>query len=467
MSYFLVFYRSFFMALLLVFVPLSIQANSLPDFTKIVKNNSSAVVKIVTKKTTLASSIPEQYQEIPEVLRHFFDLRQLPEPRIGQGMGSGFLISSDGYVLTNHHVVDKASEVMVRLLDRREYRATIVGLDKASDLALLKIDEKKLPYLTLKEHVDVEVGEWVLAIGAPFGLDYSATAGIISAKGRSLPTDNNQDYVPFIQTDVAINPGNSGGPLFNIKGEVVGINSQILTQSGGSIGLSFAIPSSVALSVVRQLKEKGSVSRGFLGVQIQEVSYELAESFSLKAPKGALVSALIAGGAAEKSGIQVGDIITQFNGVDIQRVTDLPHAVGQTSEGQRALVEVVRAGKIKQLFVTVGSLDKKTKVTPVVGKAEETQTKNPRIGVLVEPLNEILQQRWDVNGGIIIKEVAAESAAEAAGLRPGDVVTMLDGVHIDSVETFSKVQKALPVNKLVPMRIIRAGKPMFVPLRVQ
>lgn len=467
MSYFLVFYRAFFVATLLMFTSVAVQAGELPDFRSIVKKNSAAVVKISVKKTTFANAIPEQYQEIPEILRHFFDLRQLPQPRIGQGMGSGFLISSDGYILTNHHVVDQSDEVTVRLADRREYKANVVGLDKASDLALLKIDEKKLPYLTLKKEPDVEVGEWVLAIGAPFGLDYSATAGIVSAKGRSLPTDNNQDYVPFIQTDVAINPGNSGGPLFNTKGEVVGINSQILTQSGGSIGLSFAIPSSVALSVIQQLKDHGSVNRGFLGVKIQEVSYELAESFSLKKPKGALVAALIAGGAAEKSGIQVGDIITQFNGVDIQRVTDLPHAVGQTREGQSVLVEVVRQGKIKQLFVEVGSLEKKVSARSTDKKRPKTPTQNTRIGVLVEPVNETLQQRWGVQGGVMVKNIAKDSAAEKAGLRPGDVITMLDGVHIDTRKTFNKVQKALPTNKLVPMRIIRAGKPIFVPLRVQ
>jgi len=312
-----------------------VDARELPDFTELVEQNSPAVVKINTiaraRNNTQNRQNPRQgqipQQEMPEMLRRFLDPRQMPE-RDQRSMGSGFIISKDGYILTNNHVVGDADEIIVRLTDRREFEAEVIGKDERSDLALLKVNADDLPVLKLAESDDLKVGAWVLAIGSPFGLDFSASVGIVSAMGRSLPTERNENYVPFIQTDVAINPGNSGGPLFNLKGEVVGINSQIYTRSGGSIGLSFAIPVSVAKTVVAQLKEKGRVDRGWLGVVIQDVDRNLAKSFGLKKPTGALVTQVLQEGPADKAGIKAGDVILKFGNSKIEESGDLPHAVG-------------------------------------------------------------------------------------------------------------------------------------------
>ena len=282
--------RAFFCSLILVVSHAA--TASLPDFTEIVEDSSPAVVKVMAEVRTPtpdASNRMEQLEELdqlPDALKRFFQYRNPPAPR--GGSGSGFIISEDGYIVTNHHVVDGADRVIVRLSDRREYDAEVIGTDQRSDLALLRVDADELPFLKLGKSVDLKVGQWVLAIGSPFGLDYSVTAGIVSAKGRSLPTERGENYVPFIQTDVAINPGNSGGPLFNLEGEVIGVNSQIFTRSGGSIGLSFAIPSKVVRNIINQLRENGEVVRGWLGVSIQNVDRTLAESFGLDRPRGAL-----------------------------------------------------------------------------------------------------------------------------------------------------------------------------------
>ncbi|MGL4566106.1 MAG: S1C family serine protease, partial [Halioglobus sp.] len=296
-----------------------VSASTLPEFREIVRQNSPAVVKILVQQ-----SGPENLQghpdmeQMPEYLRRFFEQREgPPNQQERMGLGSGFIISTDGYIVTNNHVVEGADSVLVRLSDRREFDAEVIGTDPRSDLALLRVDATGLPALSLAEVDDLEVGEWVLAIGSPFGLDYSVAAGIVSAKGRSLPTENNENYVPFIQTDVAINPGNSGGPLFNLDGEVVGVNSQIFTRSGGSIGLSFAIPVSVVRNVVDQLKAEGRVTRGWLGVTIQDVDKNLAESFGLDRPRGALVVQLAEGGPADKAGLEPGDVIIKFGDEDI------------------------------------------------------------------------------------------------------------------------------------------------------
>ena len=291
----------------------------LPDFTGIVEKSSPAVVKILVDYKAEATPDHSELDQLPEYLRRFFEGRGMPpQQRRGGGMGSGFVISDDGYVVTNNHVVENASAVTVRLTDRREFDAEVIGTDPRSDLALLKIDAEDLTTLPLGDLDDVRVGQWVLAIGSPFGLDFSVTAGIVSAKGRSLPTERGENYVPFIQTDVAINPGNSGGPLFNLDGEVVGVNSQIFTRSGGSIGLSFAIPVNVVRNVVAQLKENGQVVRGWLGVSIQDVDRNLAESFGLDRPRGALVAQVGPGSPAEDAGIESGDVIIEFDGARIE-----------------------------------------------------------------------------------------------------------------------------------------------------
>ena len=310
--------------LALALVATAARAAELPDFRDIVAEHSPAVVKIIVEAGKARESALSE-QDIPEQLRRFFRLPIPPQDGPERyATGSGFLLSDDGFVVTNNHVVEEASEITVRLSDRREFDAEVVGLDPRSDLALLRIQAKGLPFLKLDADDDLQVGEWVLAIGSPFGLDYSVAAGIVSAKGRSLPTRSRENYVPFIQTDVAINPGNSGGPLFNLKGEVVGVNSQIFTtRAGGSIGLSFAIPVNVLRNVVTQLRETGTVTRGWLGVTIQNVDRGLAESFGLKRPQGALVSNLAAGGPAEKAGLKPGDIILKFDGEVIETSSEL------------------------------------------------------------------------------------------------------------------------------------------------
>lgn len=331
----------FFLSVLLS-LAFPLEARDLPDFTVLVQKYSPAVVKIQIESGGAQRAVNPSWPPENQALQ--------------VGLGSGFIIESDGYILTNHHVINGADKITVRLSDRREFDAVLVGSDALSDLALLKVKADGLPTLHLDIDDDLKVGEWVLAIGSPFGLDYSVTQGIVSAIGRSLPSANNENYVPFIQTDVAINPGNSGGPLFDLDGNVVGINSQIFTQSGGSVGLSFAIPASVARSVVAQLKDHGSVSRGWLGVSIQEMDKDLATSFGLSKPEGALVAQVMPGGPADKGGILAGDIITSFNGKSILFSSDLPHQVGQVTPGASVRLVVVRNGRQAALELEVGEL---------------------------------------------------------------------------------------------------------------
>ena len=308
-------FRALVCVLALTFAAQKIAAE-LPDFTEIVDAASPAVVKILVEYEAENSRYQEQLDELPESLRRFFDFPGRPTvPRDRAGMGSGFILTSDGYIVTNNHVVESARQVIVRLPDRQEFDAEVVGTDPRSDLAVLKIDARRLPTLELAIGDDIKVGQWVLAIGSPFSLDFSVTAGIVSALGRSLPTETGDNYVPFIQTDVAINPGNSGGPLFNLDGEVIGVNSQIFTRSGGSIGLSFAIPVSVVRNVVSQIQENGVVERGWLGVSIQDVDRNLAESFGLDRPRGALIAQVGRDSPAERAGLQSGDVIVTFDGV--------------------------------------------------------------------------------------------------------------------------------------------------------
>ena len=330
---------------------------SLPDFTEIVDSASPAVVKILVEYESENPRYQEQMEELPEALRRFFDFRGGPPvPRERAGMGSGFIFSSDGYVVTNNHVVENARQVVVRLPDRQEFDAEVIGTDPRSDLAVLKVDASRLPFLQLADEDDVKVGQWVLAIGSPFSLDFSVTAGIVSALGRSLPTETGDNYVPFIQTDVAINPGNSGGPLFNLDGEVIGVNSQIFTRSGGSIGLSFAIPVSVVRNVITQIREKGVVERGWLGVSIQDVDRNLAESFGLDRPRGALIAQVGRDSPAERAGLQPGDVITVFDGEPIETSADLPHVVGLIAPGTRVEALIVREGEEQAIDVEVGGL---------------------------------------------------------------------------------------------------------------
>ncbi|NKQ12429.1 DegQ family serine endoprotease [Pseudomonas sp. SST3] len=440
----------------------------LPDFTPLVEDASPAVVNISTKQSKPVRGGPAQMPDlegIPPMFREFFE-RGLPQQpdrrREAQSLGSGFIISEDGYILTNNHVVADADEIMVRLPDRSELQAKLVGADPRSDVALLKIDGDDLPIVKIGNSEELKAGEWVVAIGSPFGFDHTVTAGVVSATGRSLP---NESYVPFIQTDVAINPGNSGGPLFNLEGEVVGINSQIFTRSGGFMGLSFAIPIDVAMDVANQLREDGKVSRGWLGVVIQEVNKDLAESFGLERPAGALVAQVMDGGPAAKGGLKVGDVILSLNDKSIDMSGDLPHLVGAMKPGSTAKLEVVRDGDRKTLSIDIGALPEDGDLLASGGGAGGSTHSDNRLGVAVAELSEAQRQALEIGGGVVIREISQGPAA-MIGLRPGDVITHLNNQAIDSVETFSQVVKALPNNRSVSMRVLREGRASFITFKL-
>jgi len=448
-------------------LPGLVAAQALPDFRQIVRDSSPAVVKIIVEhsKSVGAHGQPGS-EEIPEYLRRFFEFRGAPPSQQQRmAMGSGFIISDDGYVVTNNHVVEGADSVLVRMSDRREFAAQVIGTDPRSDLALLRVEAKDLPVLQLADEDDLEVGEWVLAIGSPFGLDYSVTAGIVSAKGRSLPTERNENYVPFIQTDVAINPGNSGGPLFNLEGDVIGVNSQIFTRSGGSIGLSFAIPVSVVRNVVAQLKADGRVTRGWLGVTIQDVDKNLADSFGLKRPRGALVAQLAEDGPADKAGLRAGDVIISFDGKDIPTSSDLPHVVGLIAPNTTVPVEIVRDKKRKKLQVKVGGLDADDSYALTPGAAADGR--GGRLGLVVEAVSPEALERWGINGGVVVREVVPASVAAEAGIVPGDVITLVGSSPIKSVEAYERVVEKLKSGSSVPLRLIRRGSPMFIGLKLE
>jgi serine protease Do len=461
-------------ALLVASPALALRGN-LPDFTPLVKENSAAVVNIsTTRKTKPGSAALPGLEMVPELppdhpLREFLDrFRGGPEAPPGafdaQSLGSGFVISADGFILTNYHVVRNADEVVVRLSDRREFVASVVGHDERSDLALIRIEANDLPVVKIGKSSELEVGEWVLAIGSPFGFEHSATAGIVSALGRSLPREN---YVPFIQTDVAINPGNSGGPLFNLDGEVVGINSQIYSRTGGFMGLSFAIPIELAMDVANQLKESGRVSRGWLGVLIQDVTRDLAESFGMSKPTGALVAQVVPDSPAAKAGIRVGDVIVEYNGEPVETSSALPPLVGGTKSGETIPVKVIRDGKSRVVRVKVSELpeDAEQAATPAA-PAPETGTSSEILGITVEPLTEERRQLLGVEGdGVVVTEVRSGPGREA-GLAAGDVITSFNRQEVGKPADLAKALEAAPRGKSVPLLVIREGSPRFVALRV-
>jgi serine protease Do len=447
------------------------RAGQLPDFTQLVEQASPAVVNISTtriinqKPASSQFNLPNQ-EQLPDIFKHFFE-RQFPQqksPQPGQvpkaqSSGSGFLISEDGYILTNFHVIKDADKIIVALSDRREMEAELVGGDPRSDLALLKIEADDLPYLTLADSDQLKAGEWVLAIGSPFGFDYSVTAGIVSAKGRSLRSET---YVPFIQTDVAINPGNSGGPLFNLDGEVVGINSQIYTRSGGFMGLSFAIPSNTAIAVVAQLRENGEVARGWLGVQIQEVSQDLAESFGLDKAAGALVAQVLDNSPALEAGLLAGDVITQVDGNEVVMSAQVAHFIGAIPPEQSVVIQVVRNGESIEIEVVIGHLPK---ITAGKLSAIEQGKYVQRIGLRVAALSSEKAQEWSIRNGIDIIEVDA-GVAQELGLQVGDVITSLANQRITSVQQFVELAAALPTQRSISLRIVREGRPLFVAFRL-
>lgn len=432
-----------------------------PDFTGIVAANGPAVVNISVSGAVKAAKFdfPDFGEDSP--FSEFFKRFAVPTPHgngkiPSQGQGSGFIVSPDGIVLTNAHVVADADEVMVKLIDKREFKAKVVGLDKTTDVAVLRIDARELPTVQIGNPQQARVGEWVLAIGAPFGFENSVTAGIISAKSRTLPDEG---YVPFMQTDVAINPGNSGGPLFNAKGEVIGINSQIYSRSGGYQGLSFAIPIDVAMNIEQQLLTKGKVSRGKLGVMIQEVNQGLADSFGLDKPQGALVASVEPNSPAAKAGIETGDVILKFNGQTIDRSSTLPALVAATKPGSDSRLEIWRNGKSKEITVRTGELDSIASADGNGSKADQ----GAALGLAVRPLTPQEKHQGDTDHGLVVEDVSDGPAARA-GIRPGDVIVSVNGNRIDNINQLrSQVDRA---GKNLALLIQRGDNRLFVPIRI-
>lgn len=443
---------------------LSVQAKELPDFTDLVEKQGPAVVNIST--TQIIRDAPG-FPNIPEgdpfyeFFRRFAP--QIPREQESQSLGSGFIISADGYIMTNAHVVDHADKITVRLTDKREFSAKVIGADRRTDVALLKIEASGLPKINVGDPSKLRVGEWVVAIGSPFGFDSSVTAGIVSAKGRSLPQDN---FVPFIQTDVAINPGNSGGPLFNMNGEVVGINSQIYTRSGGSMGLSFAIPIDVATQVTDQLRSSGKVTRGRIGVTIQELTRELAESFGLSKPNGALISSVEKGGAADKAGIEVSDVILTFDGKAVNNSADLPRMVAAAKPGSKVVIGLWRKGAAKQVNVVIAEMPEDGKLARAARKlADDVAEMISRLGIAVSELSREQLQDLQVGGGLLVEDVKGP-AARAAGLQHGDVLLAIGNIQIRSLKQFNEILKQVPKGRNVALLVRRGDNASYVAIRL-
>ena len=433
-------------------------AVDLPNFADLVEANASAIVEISARRTVTPR--PQLSDENLEELLRGLRPDEIPDiqrqdraPRQRGVVGSGFLISADGFVITNNHVVEGADQIQVTLNDRRVFDAEVVGLDEPSDIALLKLDAADLPFVEFGDSEAVRVGDWVLAIGSPFGLEFSAAAGIVSAKGRSVPGNSAYNYMAFIQTDVAINQGNSGGPLFNLEGDVVGINSQILSSTGGSNGISFSIPSNVAMNVVAQLKESGAVERGLLGVRMREVDYALAEIFDMDRPRGAFVDGVIDESPAGNAGVQDEDIIVEFNGHEIEYYTDLPFYVGQYQPGTEAAVRLIRDGEERRLTVVLGSSP--TNEASIVVEDTAPERANP-LGFKISELSEETRQVAGIDG-VRIAQVE-EGPGREAGLREGDVVVSLNRQPVPSVSDFASVAESLPASGFVQIRIVRQGQ---------
>ena len=448
----------------------------LPEFTELVAENGDAVVNISTKskpsENTAGGPLPSlpPGMEMPEgtpfddFFRRFFGDPSLPRAPMPSSLGSGFVLSSDGFILTNHHVIKDADEIIVRFSDRTELVAELLGSDERSDVALLKVDAEgmNLKAVKLGDSNDLKVGEWVLAIGSPFGFDYSATAGIVSALGRSLPSDS---YVPFIQTDVAINPGNSGGPLFNLDGEVIGINSQIYSRTGGFMGVSFAIPVDTVMNVVEQIKDKGYVSRGWLGVVIQDVTRELAESFGLSKPRGALVSRVVAGSPAEKAGFEAGDVILKFDDRNVDASSDLPPIVGRTEIGKKSKAEIIRNNKKMTISVTVEELPEDEQIASGSGP-KISQFYDNRLAMEVTDLS--AEQRAELGpnqSGVTVRKIESGPAVEA-GIAPGDIILSINNEKITDAKQFIELAKKLPTNKAIPVLVQRSGASQFLALKI-
>ena len=450
-------------------LPVTVVAQ-LPDFTELVERQGQTVVNISTTQTVrspLGSQQLPQLQEDDPFYEFFRRFVPNPGPREFQNnsLGSGFIISSDGYILTNAHVVEAADEINVKLTDKREYKAKVIGSDKRTDIALIKIEATGLPAVKFGDPNRLKVGEWVIAIGSPFGFENSVTAGIVSAKGRSLPQEN---FVPFIQTDAAVNPGNSGGPLFNMRGEVVGINSQIYSRTGGFMGLSFSIPIDVAYDIAQQLKTGGKVTRGRIGVVIQPVTKELAESFGLPKPAGALISSVEKGSPADKAGIEAGDVILKFGGRDVTSSEDLPRLVGSTKPGGKAVVQLMRSKAPREVTVVVGEMPDEART------AQRPQRRGPggkppaesvsRLGMtLSEPTAEQRNQ-LKIAGGVLVEDV--QGAAARAGIRRGDIILAVNNLDVKTLEQFGQLMGQFEKGKIVALLVRRGSNALYIPFRI-
>jgi serine protease Do len=457
--------RYLFIALLAA-VPAA-SAVQLPDFTDLVEKQGPAVVNISTSQSVrnpLLPQIPNLQEDDPfyEFFRRFIPQ---PGPREfqSQSLGSGFIISQDGYILTNAHVVEAADEITVKLTDKREFKAKVIGSDRRTDLALIKIEASGLPAVRFGDPNKLKVGEWVLAIGSPFGFENTVTAGIVSAKGRSLPQEN---YVPFIQTDVAVNPGNSGGPLFNLKGEVVGINSQIYSRTGGFMGLSFAIPIDVANEVARQLRTVGRVTRGRIGVVIQPVSKELADGFGLARPQGALVNSVEKGGPADRAGVEPGDVILRFDGKTVSASEDLPRIVGSTRPGARVSMQIWRNKGTRDMQVVVAEMQDERASRQARRGGKPPAATLSQHGLTLSELSEAQRNELKVTGGVLVENVQGQGAAARAGIRRGDVILAVNNQDVKSVEQFNQMMAQFDKGRIVALLVRRGTNSLYIPFRV-
>lgn len=450
--------------ILVGFIPQVLSAKELPDFTELVEKQGPAVVNISTTQIIRNAQVFPGVPNLPkgDPFFEFFNrfAPQMPHEREAQSLGSGFIISEDGYIMTNAHVVGGADGITVRLTDKREFKAKVIGVDKRTDVALIKIEASGLPKIMQGDPNVLKVGEWVVAIGSPFGFDNSVTAGIVSAKGRSLPQEN---FVPFIQTDAAVNPGNSGGPLFNMRGEVIGINSQIYTRNGGFMGLSFAIPIDVAMDVANQLRTSGKVTRGRIGVTIQEVTRDLAESFGLSKAGGALISSVEKGGAADKAGIQVSDVILKFDGKPVGASSDLPRMVAATHPGSKVTVQVWRKGESKEIHLTVGEIPNDNQLAQ--GGSVATGESVARLGLVLSELSAEQKTELQVKGGLLVEEVKGTSAVRAE-LRRGDIILAIGNVEVGSLEQFNEALKQVPKGRNVALLVRRDDGVYYIALKL-
>lgn len=437
-----------------------VAANNLPDLTGLVEQVAPAVVNI---RTVEKVQVRRGVSDFDDYFFRFFGMpvpgmqqrqQQKPEEQIRQGMGSGFIISADGYILTNHHVINGADEVFVRLTDKREFTAKVIGSDKRTDVALLKIKGNNLPVLKTGHSANLKAGQWVLAIGSPFKLDNTVTAGIISATSRDTG-----DYLPLIQTDVAVNPGNSGGPLINMEGEAIGINSQIFSRSGGYMGISFAVPIDEALQVADQLKKSGKITRGQIGIQISEMNEEASKAMGLSGDKGVLVAHVEKGSPAEKAGIEAGDVILKYNGHKIEKMSELPRLVGETPVGSSAPITVWRKGTTYNRFVTPKIMEAGQKSSqPSVSKASDRSEKI--LGLSVDELTAEQKRALGIKQGVVIASV--KNQAQAVGLRKGDVIIRMNNIDVTGVAAFQQAVGGLDKKKMVLLMVLRNGMVNYV-----